>query len=167
MKTLNSATNPTRPGRPRDAMKEIIMNVAMRGARFAIPPSSEMFRVPILWPSEPATMNRAGHEAVGEHLEDRTREAEDRAAAAHREAVHPGGDAEGHESHVAHARERDEPFQVVLREAHDRPVQDRDDPGQSEEPVHVDRGLRDHLDVESNQSVAAELQEDPREDDGA
>jgi len=35
------------------------MNVAMRGARFAIPPSSEMFRVPILWPSEPATMNRA------------------------------------------------------------------------------------------------------------
>ena len=35
------------------------MNVATRGARFAIPPSSEMFRVPIMWPRDPATMKRA------------------------------------------------------------------------------------------------------------
>src|SRR3989442_39589 len=39
-------------------MNEIIMNVAIRGARFAIPPSSETFRVPILWPSDPAALGR-------------------------------------------------------------------------------------------------------------
>src|SRR2546423_6193904 len=58
-KTLNSAPNPTSQGRPRDARKETIMKVATRGARFAIPPSSEMFRVPIMWPRDPATMKRA------------------------------------------------------------------------------------------------------------
>src|SRR5438132_919435 len=108
-----------------------------------------------------------GHEAVGEHLEDRAREAEDRAAAvpaARGEAVQPGSDPEGHERHVAHTGECDEALQVVLDDADEGPVQDRDDPDEREEPVQVARRGREHLHVEPDESVTAELEQDARQD---
>src|SRR3989440_4496692 len=110
-----------------------------------------------------------GHEAVSEHLEDRTREAEDRAAAVpatRAEAVHPGGDPEGHEPHVAYAGEGDEALQVVLGNADERPIQDRDDPDEREEPVQIARRGREHLHVEPDESVTAELEQDARQDHG-
>src|SRR5439155_9211335 len=112
---------------------------------------------------------RRRHEAMGEHLEDRPREAEDRPAAVPTpgaEAVHARGNPEGHEPHVAHAGEGDEPLEIVLRDADEGPVEDRDDADEGEEPVQVDRRGREHLDVETDEPVSAELQEDAREDHG-
>src|SRR3972149_2134841 len=135
--TVNSATNPTRPGRPSDARNAITENHVRVGMLLATPPSSEMFRVPSRGPYAPAAPERDGR---------RRRTAR---------------------THVAHGGERNEALQVVLREADERAVHDRVDPEEGEEPPPLRGGLLHHLHVHADEAVASELQEDPRQEDGA
>src|SRR3989304_4445493 len=85
-KTASSATNPTSPGGPRDARKETIMNVESFGVTGATPPG----------PEAGAHRRAPGPPRSG---------APPRAGRRRRRAHDPRRDPEGHEAHVAHARE--------------------------------------------------------------
>ena len=105
---------------------------------------------------------------MSEHLEDRPAHPEE--SPGHRcwgpRGEDPRRDPQGDEPHVADAGVRDEPLQVVLRQAHDGPVQDADRPEDRRDPVHVLGPLREHLHVHADEGVPPELQEDAREDHG-
>ena len=73
-----------------------------------------------------AEEQHAGDDAVGHHAEDRGLDP-DRGER---------GDAEHHEAHVPDRRERDQPFQVLLRQTGERGVDDRDH-GEHADPRRV------------------------------
>ena len=94
---------------------------------------------------------------MGDHAEDGGVDTE----------VGEGRDAEHHEAHVGHRRERDQAFHVALGQAAERAVDDAD----HREHADVGRpgmgGLRQDRDGNAHKAVRAELQEDGGEENRA
>ena len=99
----------------------------------------------------------AGDETVGDHAEQRGVDAERGERA----------DAEHHEAHVGHRRERDESLHVGLRETAERAVDDADDGEHADDRRPLHRGLRQERDGDAHEAVGAQLQQDRGQDDRA
>ena len=96
----------------------------------------------------------AGDQAVGDHAEHRGVDAERRQR----------GDAEHHEAHVGHRRERDQPLHVGLGQAAERAVDDADHGQDADDRRPLDRGLRQERQGDAHEAVRAELQQDRGQD---
>ena len=92
----------------------------------------------------------AGDQTVGDHAEDGGVDAE----------VGEGGDAEHHEAHVGHRRERDQAFHVALRETTQRAVDDADHRQQADPRRPRLRRARQDRERDADEAVGAELQHD-------
>ena len=104
-----------------------------------------------------AQEQRAGNQPVREHLED---------AALH--ALHVGGeDAHRHVSHVGDRGIGDQLLHVLLHQRDQRGVDDRHDREREDQGRQVIRGQGEHRQGEPEEPVAAELQQDARQDDRA
>ena len=104
----------------------------------------------------------AREEAVAEHDEDRALHA---GGVAHQRDA--GEDAGRDEAHVAHAGVGDQLLEVLLLERHERAVDDRDH-GEAHDPRDErDGGVREERQAEAQHAVAAHLEQDAGQDDGA
>jgi hypothetical protein len=104
-----------------------------------------------------AEEQRAGDEAVRQHLEDRPLDA----LLVHREDAH---------RHVAHVGDRgigDQLLHVLLHQRHQRGVDDGDDREREHEGREIFRGEREHRQREAEEAVAAHLQQDRGQDHGS
>ena len=97
---------------------------------------------------------RRRDDAVAQHLEDRALDA------LHRHAE----GADGHEAHVRHRRIGDQLLHVLLRQRHQRGVDDGDDAEREDQRREDDRGVRQHRQREAQEAVAAELQQHAGQD---